>query len=125
MSLYKANQLVRFLRTTAEVAIDNSSSQIGSLQLRVDADLSTGVWSSAFSTDDGLNWTNLVTDGAGLNSIANFTLASKTHQYDAWGEGSIAAGSEGDNVKIDSISITGDGNALVSFDFEEVTGTSG
>ena len=68
------------------VPIDNSSSLSGSLKIKISANLSSGNWSSEYSSDNGENWIPLVNDGEGLTSISNFTLATKTPQYDAWGD---------------------------------------
>jgi hypothetical protein len=126
-SVVASSKLAGSITGTAieDVQLENSSSLNGSIQLKVIADLSTGAWSSAFSSDDGGTWTDLVTDGAGLTSIANFTFGSKTHQYDAWGDDTIAGGSAGDYVTIDSIVITdtNSGSNLLEFEFNEVTGT--
>ena len=99
------------------VPLEGSTSLSGEdLKIKISANLSSGNWSSEFSTDNGANWTTLVTDGAGLTSISNFTLATKTPKYDAWGDGGASAGTAsddtpapgtaGDFVKIDSIVIT-------------------
>ena len=98
------------------VPIDNSNSLSGiNLKIKISANLSSGNWSSEFSPDNGTSWIPLVTDGEGLTTISNFTLATKTPQYDAWGDGGAtgqasddtpAPGNAGDFVKIDSIVIT-------------------
>ena len=109
----------------ADIALPNSSSLQGSIQLKIVADLSTGSWSSSFSSDDGVSWTDLVTDGGGLTSIANFTFGTKTHQFDAWGDANIDGGSSGDYATIDSIKIsdTDTNSSLLEFLFSEETGT--
>ena len=56
------------------------------MKIRISANLSSGNWSSEYSSDNGENWIPLVDDGEGLTSISNFTLATKTPQYDAWGD---------------------------------------
>ena len=127
-SIVASSKLAGSITGTAveDVQLENSSSLNGSIQLKLIADLSTGAWSSAFSSDDGVTWTDLVTDGTGLTSIANFTFGTKTHQYDAWGDDSVVSGaSAGDYVTIDSIVITDtqSGSNLLDFEFNEVTGT--
>lgn len=110
--------------TIAEnVTVADSTSQTGSIKLKINANLASGAWTSAYSSD-GTTWNDLVTDGGGLTSIANFTFGTKTHQYDAWGV-VTAGGTASDNVTIDAISITDTDSAtsLVAFDFNEVTGT--
>jgi hypothetical protein len=109
----------------ADIALPNSSSLQGSIQLKIEADLSTGSWSSSFSSDEGVSWTDLVTDGGGLTSIANFTFGTKTHQFDAWGDANIDGGSSGDYATIDSIKIsdTDTNSSLLEFLFSEETGT--
>ena len=111
--------------TEATSFLESSSSQTGSILMKIDANLNTGEWTSSYSVDSGSSWTNLVTDGTGLTSVTNLTLGVLHPDYSAWGDSSIAGGVTGDYVKVDSI-ILNDSTTnenLVAFDFDETTGT--
>ena len=105
--------------------LESSASQAGSILMKIDANLNTGAWTSAYSVDSGTTWVNLVTDGTGLSSIANLTFGILHPEHSAWGDSSVVGGTAGDYVKIDSIilSDTTTNEDLVAFNFDEATGT--
>ncbi|MFL2825688.1 MAG: hypothetical protein ACJZ8T_01300 [Coraliomargaritaceae bacterium] len=111
--------------TEVNSVLESSASQSGSILMKIDANLNTGAWTSAYSVDSGSTWNNLVTDGTGLTSITNLTFGVLHPEYSAWGDGSIAGGVAGDYIKVDSI-ILNDSTTnedLVAFNFDDTTGT--
>ena len=112
--------------TEVNNTLESSSSQVGAdILMKIDADLNTGSWTSAYSLDDGANWVDLVTDGVGLQSISNLTFGVLHPEYGAWGDSTVAAGTEGDFIQVDSIilSDTSTQENLVAFNFDDSTGT--
>ena len=111
--------------TEVNNTLESSSSQSGNIMMKI-TNLNTGSWTSAYSLDDGANWVDLVTDGVGLQSISNLTFGGLHPEYGAWGDSTVAAGTEGDFVQVDSIilSDTTTQENLVDISFDDSTGTS-
>ncbi|RCL31203.1 MAG: hypothetical protein DBX03_01165, partial [Puniceicoccaceae bacterium] len=117
--------------TSVPVSTGNFAQTGENLRLKIDADLDSGAFTSSFSTDSGLTWTSLVTDGAGLTEIANIMFGAKTGSDDAWGntETSSTQGTAGDFVRVESITLTdvsdtNNPSELVNIGFEDENGTN-
>ena len=74
------------------------------LALRLDVDLDTGVWSSYYTPDGGVE--TLLETGTGLTSIDNFFFTPKRDANDLWGDSTTPAGTTGDYVTVDYIDLT-------------------
>jgi hypothetical protein len=74
------------------------------LALRLDVDLDTGVWSSYYTSDGGVE--TLLETGTGLTNIDNIFFTPKRDGNDLWGNSTTLAGTTGDYVTVDYIDLT-------------------
>lgn len=112
--------------SSVPVSLENFTQSGENLRLKIDANLDTGVFSSSYSTDSGINWVPLTTDGSGLNEIKYINFTAKTGIDDAWGTADIEGGQAGDYIKIESIKLTDTvaNTDLVAFEFDDVNGVN-
>jgi hypothetical protein len=89
---------------TANAPALNRFSSTGAI-LEISGNLSTGAWTSRASSNDGGEWSNLITAGTGLTSIAAIRFNSRNPAVDSWGGNQIVEGS-GDYAMIDSMTLT-------------------
>ncbi|MDG1701912.1 MAG: hypothetical protein P8I61_03240 [Opitutae bacterium] len=107
--------------TEVSSALESSSSQSGSIQLKIEASMDAeGSWTSAYSTDNGSTWVALVADGTGLQSISNLVFGALNPEYGSWGT-VTAGGTASDYAKVNSIILTNSStqDSLISFNFDE------
>jgi hypothetical protein len=91
------------MEDTVTVALTGMADTSGTT-LQVVVDLDSGAFYSRFKQGSGA-WNNLIQYGSGFTTIHGIQIGSKRDANDAWGDTSIAGGSAGDFVKIDSIHI--------------------
>ena len=113
---------IRILKDTSgpsDFAMNASTlDQSGSnLELRLDVDLDTGVWSSYYTPDGGTQ--TLLETGTGLTSIDNIFFTPKRDANDLWGDANVPAGTIGDHVMVDYIDLTDGTSSLVRLDFND------
>lgn len=91
------------MEDTVTVALSGMADTSGTT-LQVVVDLDSGAFYSRFKQGSGV-WNNLIQYGSGFTTIHGIQIGTKRDANDAWGDSSIAGGSAGDFVKIDSIHI--------------------
>lgn len=83
----------------------NRFSSTGAI-LEISGNLSTGEWTSRASSNDGVEWNNLVTSGTGLTSIAAIRFNSRSPDVGSWGGSASELSGSGDYALIDSMTLT-------------------
>ena len=73
------------------------------LKIQAVIDLDNATWSARAYYNGA--WTDLTTDGAGVDSIYDLQLTFKRPANDPWGDSSITGASQGDYLKIRSITL--------------------
>ena len=99
-----------------------------SVTVQLIADLDTGVWSTR--VDYNGSWTDLVTDGAGMNSINQIQLIADGSNGSGWEYGGVG-GTATEFIKIDSVTLSewveevaDPWTQLEQFNFDDVAGKS-
>jgi hypothetical protein len=77
------------------------------LTLQITVNAATGTWTSRAKATSSDTWVDLTQDGSGLADIASIQLKTAHLTNDPWGDATLAGGTAGDFVKIDSLSLSG------------------
>ena len=98
-------------------------SSTASVTVQLLANLDTGVWSTRVDAGSDGSFVDLVTDGAGMNSIDRIQLVVEGGS-DGWLYGGASGGVAADFVMIDSISLSRPFTLAVDFDVSQIQANS-